>query len=147
MARVSSEGKPGVAEMAKLRLTERIADLQIVGTCDGFTGESDELLASRVRESDATLLVVALGSPAQEVWLSANLGSTGALIGVGVGAFLDFSAGRVRRAPHWTNVLGVEWCFRLAQEPARLWKVLSHKKSVVSCSCVARPTQREPVAR
>jgi exopolysaccharide biosynthesis WecB/TagA/CpsF family protein len=140
-------GRPGVAEVAKLRLTEQIADLQIVGTCDGFTGESDELLASCVRESDATLLVVALGSPAQEVWLSANLGSTGALIGVAVGAFLDFSAGRVRRVLHWMNVLGIEWYFRLAQEPARLWRRYLIGNPLCPCSCVARPTRREPVAR
>ncbi len=115
-------GEPGVAETAARRLTERIDDLRIVGTCHGYTNESDELLVQRIRDADTTLLIVALGVPLQEIWLDRNLHATGALVGVGVGAFLDFSAGRVRRAPRWMNVLGVEWCFRLVQEPRRLWR-------------------------
>ncbi len=115
-------GKPGVAETAARRLTERIEGLRIVGTRHGFTNESDELLAQRIRDSGAKLLIVALGSPLQEVWLSCNLASTGALVGVGVGAFLDFSAGQFRRAPRWMNLIGIEWCFRLVQEPRRLWR-------------------------
>jgi exopolysaccharide biosynthesis WecB/TagA/CpsF family protein len=114
--------EPGVAETAAGRLTKRIAGLRIVGTCHGFTEERDELLAQRVKKTDADLLIVALGSPRQEVWLHGNLAATGAQVGVGVGAFLDFSAGKVIRAPRWMNVLGVEWCFRLIQEPRRLWR-------------------------
>lgn len=115
-------GEPGIADTAAQRLCERIAGLTIAGTCHGFTNESDELLVHRIRETGAQLLIVALGSPQQEVWLARNLHATGALVGVGVGAFLDFSAGKVKRAPHWMNVLGVEWCFRLVQEPQRLWR-------------------------
>ena len=115
-------GEPGIANTAARRLSERIAGLRILGTCHGFTNESDELLVHRIRESGAQLLIVALGSPQQELWLSRNLPATAALVGVGVGAFLDFSAGKVKRAPHWMNAVGVEWCFRLAQEPGRLWR-------------------------
>jgi exopolysaccharide biosynthesis WecB/TagA/CpsF family protein len=115
-------GEPGVAEVAAERLEQRIGGLHIVGVSHGFTDMSDELLARRVRNAGASLLVVALGSPRQEIWLDQNLEATGALVGVGVGAFLDFTAGRVRRAPRWMNVLGVEWCFRLLQEPRRLWR-------------------------
>lgn len=114
-------GEPGVAETAASRLVERIDGLRIVGTCHGFTAESDDLLAKRVRNAGAAMLIVAFGSPGQETWIDRNLAATGALIGVGVGAFLDFSAGKVVRAPRWMNVLGIEWCFRLAQEPRRLW--------------------------
>lgn len=115
-------GEPGVAERAADRLGERIEGLRIVGTCHGFTGESDDLLARRVRDAGAEMLIVAFGSPRQETWIDRNLEATGALIGVGVGAFLDFSAGKVVRAPRWMNVLGVEWGFRLLQEPRRLWR-------------------------
>lgn len=115
-------GEPGVAETAADRLSQRIEHLRIVGTCHGFTGERDDLLAQRVRDAGTELLVVAFGSPRQETWIDRNLKATGALIGVGVGAFLDFSAGKVVRAPRWMNVLGVEWCFRLLQEPRRLWR-------------------------
>ena len=115
-------GEPGVAETAANRLKQRIAALCVVGTCDGFTGENDDLLAQRVRDAGATVLLVALGNPQQETWIDRNLASTGALVGVGVGAFLDFSAGKVVRAPRWMNVMGIEWCFRLIQEPRRLWR-------------------------
>ncbi len=83
---------------------------------------SDQLLARRVRNTGASLLVVAFGSPRQEIWLDQNLEATGALVGVGMGAFLDFTAGRVRRAPSWMNALGIEWCLKLLQEPRRLWR-------------------------
>jgi exopolysaccharide biosynthesis WecB/TagA/CpsF family protein len=115
-------GRPGVADTAACRLTEQIEGLRVVGTCHGFTGEREDLLAHRVRDSAADLLIVALGNPLQELWLDRNLDATGAHVGVGVGAFLDFSAEAVRRAPRWMNVLGVEWCFRLVQEPLRLWR-------------------------
>jgi exopolysaccharide biosynthesis WecB/TagA/CpsF family protein len=115
-------GEPGVSELAAARLEERIDGLRIVGVCHGFTDESEVMLAQRVRHTGATLLVVALGNPLQEIWLDRNLEATGALVGIGVGAFLDFTAGRVRRAPRWMNALGIEWCFRLLQEPRRLWR-------------------------
>lgn len=115
-------GAPGVAQTAGQRLANRIPGLRIVGCCHGFTCESDEVLAQRVRDAGARVLIVALGSPRQETWIDRNLASTGALIGVGVGAFLDFSAGKAVRAPRWMNILGIEWCFRLLQEPKRLWR-------------------------
>ena len=114
--------KPGVAAKASGDLRKQIEGLRIVGVCHGFTGESDELLARRVKDAGAAMLIVAFGSPRQEVWLDRHLLATGALVGVGVGAFLDFSAGKVIRAPRWMNVLGLEWCFRLIQEPSRLWR-------------------------
>ncbi len=115
-------GEPGVGELAAKRLTERIPGLHIVGVRNGFSAESDELLVQRVKDANASMLIVAFGSPRQEIWLDRNLEATGVKVGVGVGAFLDFSAGRVKRAPGWMNELGVEWCFRLFLEPRRLWR-------------------------
>lgn len=115
-------GEPRIAETAASRLTERIDGLKIVGTCHGFTNESDELLVQRIKDANTQLLIVALGSPLQEIWLERNLQYTGVFVGVGVGAFLDFSAGKVRRAPRWMNAVGLEWGFRLVQEPRRLWR-------------------------
>lgn len=115
-------GEPGIAETAARNLKRSIAGLEIAGVWDGFSGESEELLAERVRDSGADVLILALGNPLQELWLARNLEGTGVHVGVGVGAFLDFSAGKVMRAPHWMNVLGIEWCFRLIQEPRRLWR-------------------------
>jgi exopolysaccharide biosynthesis WecB/TagA/CpsF family protein len=63
-----------------------------------------------------------MGNPHQERWLARNLDATGARLGVGVGAFFDFQAGEVTRAPAWMNRLGIEWVHRLFKEPARMWR-------------------------
>ena len=54
--------------------------------------------------------------------MQANLDATGARLAVGVGAFFDFQAGQVPRAPEWMNRAGIEWVHRLAQEPQRMWR-------------------------
>lgn len=114
---------PGVAEEAARRLADRIEGLQIVGTRAGFFEEAEVpgVLAG-IRESGAELVMVAMGNPLQEEWLTRYLAATGARVGVGVGAFLDFAAERVARAPAWMNRLGVEWLYRLYQEPGRMWR-------------------------
>ena len=68
----------------------------------------------------ACVVMAALGQPRQEQWLERHLAATGAQLGLAVGGFLDFAAGSVRRAPPWLNRAGLEWTFRLAQEPRRL---------------------------
>jgi len=113
----------GVADTAAQRLKARIDGLNIVGTHSGYFKEtSTEKVVAAIRASEADLVMVAMGNPRQEEWLAANLESTGARIGVGVGAFFDFTAGTVPRAPGWMNRFGVEWVWRLAQEPRRMWR-------------------------
>lgn len=114
---------PGVAEAAARRLQTDIPQLIVGGTRDGFFPRSeDDAVAESIKRSGAQVVMVAMGNPLQELWLRDNLAATGALLGVGVGAFFDFSAGEVKRAPAWMNKAGIEWVFRLAQEPQRLWK-------------------------
>jgi exopolysaccharide biosynthesis WecB/TagA/CpsF family protein len=115
-------GEPGVATAARERLCHAINGLKIVGSCDGYSNRTDEEIVADIRATRADVVIAALGQPKQEVWLDAHLGATGCHLGVGVGAFLDFVAGRVVRAPRWMNQLGIEWVFRLAQEPGRLWR-------------------------
>lgn len=114
-------GQPGVADDARDRLCERIEGLEIVGVCGGF-GMTTEYVLRHIRSVCADVVIVALGQPQQELWLDQNLPATGCHLGLGVGAFLDFASGRVVRAPGWMNRLGVEWLFRLVQEPGRLWR-------------------------
>lgn len=115
--------KPGVAEEAARRLSSRIHGLQVAGTRDGYfePAESGEV-ARAVAATGAGVLMVAMGNPLQEMWLSRHLEATGARLGVGVGAFFDFTAGVVPRAPAWMNRLGIEWVYRLLQEPRRMWR-------------------------
>jgi exopolysaccharide biosynthesis WecB/TagA/CpsF family protein len=115
-------GRPGVASTVQERLSHTIEHLQVVGVCDGYGSRSAEEIVEEIRTARADVLIVALGQPQQELWLDAHLDDTGCRLGVGVGAFLDFVAGRVARAPRWMNRLGIEWLFRLAHEPGRLWR-------------------------
>jgi exopolysaccharide biosynthesis WecB/TagA/CpsF family protein len=114
---------PGVASQAAEKLRAKIAGLDVVGTHDGFFPRSEDArVAQEIRDSSADVVMVAMGNPLQEEWLAANLRATGCQLGVGVGAFFDFAAERVRRAPLWMNRFGVEWLWRLALEPGRLWR-------------------------
>jgi len=115
-------GQPAVAATVRDRLSQTIEHLQVVGVCDGYTHKSNEEIVEDIRAARADVVIVALGQPRQELWLDAHLADTGCRLGVGVGAFLDFVSGRVPRAPHWMNRLGVEWLFRLTHEPGRLWR-------------------------
>ena len=110
----------GVADGTAERLGHRYPALRVAGTLHGYAGTAASVEA--VRASGAHLLMVAMGNPLQERFLDRHLAGTGARIGVGVGAFFDFTAGVVPRAPAWMNEAGVEWMWRLAQEPRRMWR-------------------------
>ena len=74
-----------------------------------------------LRASGARIVLVGLGCPRQERWCAAHHGSIGAVC-LGVGAAFDFHAGRLPQAPRWAQRAGLEWAFRLAVEPRRLWR-------------------------
>lgn len=115
--------RPGVAARAAERLTARIPRLQICGVRDGYVAphELEDVLAG-IAAAGPDMIFVGLGNPQQEVWLDTNLAATGAPLGVGVGAFFDFQAGEIQRAPGWMNRLGLEWVHRLFKEPKRMWR-------------------------
>lgn len=111
----------GVAAHAARVMQAAEPRLEICGTRNGHFPEAESAaVAAGIRETNADLLLVAMGNPKQELWLSRWLSETGASVGFGVGALFDFQAGRVRRAPGWLNRIGLEWVFRLVQEPRRL---------------------------
>jgi len=114
-------GAPGVAARAAMRLRAVLPELRIVGTRHGYHVDP-RADAAAVRASRADVILVALGNPAQELWLDRWLAASGAQLGVAVGAFLDFQSGDLPRAPAWMNRVGLEWVYRLASEPRRLWR-------------------------
>ncbi|HEX4006922.1 MAG TPA: WecB/TagA/CpsF family glycosyltransferase [Acidobacteriaceae bacterium] len=120
-------GLPGAALMAAHNLKLRYPGLTICGTsCPplGFEKNPVELahILDEVNTAAPDLLCVAFGAPRQEIWMQENRGKlrVGAILPVG--AALDTQAGLRRRAPKWTQMLGMEWFFRLAMEPTRLWR-------------------------
>ncbi len=117
-------GEPGVAEAAAKALKRFAPTLQIVGIAvppfgDWSSAETDTLV-QRIRASRADLLFAALGQPKGEQFLAAQVARMGAPVAIQVGAAFDMVAGRVPRAPTWMRASGLEWLFRLAQEPRRL---------------------------
>jgi N-acetylglucosaminyldiphosphoundecaprenol N-acetyl-beta-D-mannosaminyltransferase len=116
-------GPPGVAAAAATRL-ERGMGMQIAGIDSPAIqlnrDPSDETIAERVRNARPHLVLVALGSPKQELWIHRIRERIRPAVAIGVGAALDFLAGRIRRAPQWMSRSGLEWLFRLSKEPRRL---------------------------
>ncbi len=120
-------GRPGAAEGTASKMESAYPDLRIAGTLApprGFeqSPESNSDVVQTLQEANANICFVALGSPKQEMWMNANLEDTGVGVMLGIGAGLDFAAGLVQRAPKPFQRLGMEWLWRLALEPRRLWR-------------------------
>ena len=81
-----------------------------------------EEVAERVRAARPDILLVAFGCPKQEKWIYMNRHRLEVACAIGVGATIDFLAGKVSRAPDWVGKAGLEWIYRLLQEPRRLFK-------------------------
>jgi N-acetylglucosaminyldiphosphoundecaprenol N-acetyl-beta-D-mannosaminyltransferase len=117
-------GAPGAAEVARERLVRELG-VKVVGLdaaripLDAAPGEADPAL-ERVRAARPDLVLVALGSPKQERWIHRSRAALGGAVALGVGASVDFLAGRVSRCPRWVSRVGLEWLYRLLKEPRRL---------------------------
>jgi N-acetylglucosaminyldiphosphoundecaprenol N-acetyl-beta-D-mannosaminyltransferase len=119
-------GAPGVADALAAALGARFPGLRIVGTdappFRPLTAEEDDAVMRRINAARPDVVWVGLGCPRQERWMAAHRERLDAAVLVGVGAAFDFHAGRVPQAPRWLMRLGLEWLFRLLQEPRRLWR-------------------------
>lgn len=118
-------GAPGVAERAAANLARRHPRLVIAGTLcppPGFERDAaqDAALVQAVRDAQADLVFVCLGSPKQEAWICRHLPQFDKGVFLAVGAAIDFCAGTVRRAPPWMQRSGLEWLYRWSREPRRL---------------------------
>jgi N-acetylglucosaminyldiphosphoundecaprenol N-acetyl-beta-D-mannosaminyltransferase len=115
--------RPEVLELALERIRESHPALQIAGGRDGYfaDGEESEVCAA-IRESRTDMLFVAMSSPRKEYFLGEHGPSLGAPFVMGVGGSIDVVAGITRRAPLRWQRLGLEWLFRLLQEPRRMFR-------------------------
>lgn len=100
---------------------ERYPDLRIAGFHSGFF-EDEDLIAGDINHSGAQLLFVAMPSPQKELFLARQSCRLGRVFVMGVGGSFDVWTGVTRRAPRWMQRLGLEWFFRFAQEPRRMWR-------------------------
>ena len=134
-------GKPGTAERAAKNMEQQIPGLKVAGTADGyFLPEEEERLVRRIAESGAGFAVVGLGSPKQELFMhryaallgagtntpdsAAAPGQAGVKACMGVGGSLDVWAGEVKRAPEKFTRAGLEWLYRLVQQPSRIKRIV-----------------------
>ena len=116
-------GLPGVAELAAQAMQQRYPELIIAGVHDGFfAGEQEAKLIEDINKSDADILLVGFGAPKQELWLARNREQLNATVCLGIGGLFDYYSGRIARAPVWMREIGLEWTWRLIQEPGRMWK-------------------------
>jgi N-acetylglucosaminyldiphosphoundecaprenol N-acetyl-beta-D-mannosaminyltransferase len=120
-------GAPGVAALARDRLRETLPALEVVGVeapriDPGASAEAYADIVARIRTARPALVFVALGAPKQEIFIDKVRDALPAAVFLAVGASLDFVAGTVSRAPAWVSRVGLEWSYRLAREPRRLWR-------------------------
>jgi len=118
-------GAPGVAERLAESLKTRFPELNVIGTYSPpfrpLTAAEDEEIVALIDRAAPDVLWVGLGTPKQERWMHAHKGLRVPVL-VGVGAAFDMLSGRKRQAPRWMREHGLEWFFRLMQEPHRLWR-------------------------
>jgi N-acetylglucosaminyldiphosphoundecaprenol N-acetyl-beta-D-mannosaminyltransferase len=116
----------GALVQLALNLRRRFPGLQIVGGYSPpyreLTDEETTAVAGEINRSRADIVWVGIGAPKQEKWMARMRDCLDAPVLVGVGAAFDFHAGLVPQAPAWVQRLGLEWLFRLATEPRRLWR-------------------------
>jgi N-acetylglucosaminyldiphosphoundecaprenol N-acetyl-beta-D-mannosaminyltransferase len=116
---------PGVAERGAVLLRQQFPQLQIQTThgyfnTDPASGENQDIL-DRIDKYRPHLLMVGMGMPRQEYWIYDNYDRLSANVILPSGAAIDYVAGAIYTPPRWAGRAGLEWAFRLASEPRRLW--------------------------
>jgi N-acetylglucosaminyldiphosphoundecaprenol N-acetyl-beta-D-mannosaminyltransferase len=101
---------------------ERFPDLNIAGWHHGYFWDDEESVVRDIQSSGAALLFVAITSPKKENFINKWKDKLGVQFVMGVGGTFDVMAGKTKRAPKWMQRIGLEWFFRLCQEPRRMWK-------------------------
>ena len=124
--------KPGVANDAAKVMQEKYPGLPVLGTHDGYfkkTGEENDAVISEIVASQAKVLFVCLGVPAQEKWIYENRDRLiGVKVALALGGSLDVYSGNVKRAPKLFIRLGLEWFYRLLKEPKRIGRMMKLPK-------------------
>ena len=110
--------KPGIAEKAANTLRAKYSGLNIVGTEHGYNeNKTSEQIIEAINNSGCDVLLVAMGSPVQEKWLLEHKDKLHCKTALAVGGLFDFYSGNISRSPMWLREIGMEWIWRLMQEP------------------------------
>jgi N-acetylglucosaminyldiphosphoundecaprenol N-acetyl-beta-D-mannosaminyltransferase len=118
-------GASGVPELLAKKLKCRFPGLKVVGTYSppfhSLTAEEDAHIVEQINQAAPDIVWVGLGTPKQDLWMAAHRKRLNAPVLIGIGAAFDFHTDRIPQAPSWMQHAGLEWLFRLWQEPQRLW--------------------------
>ncbi|MEZ9198460.1 WecB/TagA/CpsF family glycosyltransferase [Shewanella sp. 10N.286.54.B9] len=120
-------GEEGVATATAQNMQQHYSKLKIAGVHNGYfdmssNSEENNQVVAQINQSNADILLVAMGAPRQERWLEDNKPQLNCSVGIGVGGLFDFYSNRIKRAPSWLRQIGMEWSYRLLQEPKRMWQ-------------------------
>jgi len=118
-------GRPEVSAIAAARARERFPGLHVTPYAPPLgpiSPQENQRIVDMIHEAQPGFLFVALGAPRQDLWIREHRDVLGVPVMMGVGCVIDLLAGTVRRAPEWMRASGLEWSYRLIQEPRRLWR-------------------------
>jgi N-acetylglucosaminyldiphosphoundecaprenol N-acetyl-beta-D-mannosaminyltransferase len=116
-------GDPGVVKIAAQRVRLIHPKVRIVYTYEGSPKETKKI-RKLINHTRPNILFVAWGAPKQDIWIAKNLKKIrNPVVAIGVGGTFDFIAGMRRRAPKWMQKIGLEWLYRLFQEPKRFGRI------------------------
>ncbi len=125
-------GRADIGQRAADLLKQRHPGLEIAGIDAPFVyvqgqelseaDTADASIVNKINQSGADILLIGFGNPKQELWFERNRHRLQVPVSIGVGGTFDFIVGTVKRAPRWIQRSGLEWAFRITQDPARLWK-------------------------
>ena len=118
-------GAAGTPERLAETLQQRFPGLAVAGTYSPpfrpLTPAEEAEIIARINQAEADVVWVGLGTPKQDLWMFRQRPHLTAPVLIGVGAAFDFHTGHIPQAPGWMQQSGLEWLFRLIQEPGRLW--------------------------
>src|SRR4051794_23330290 len=142
--------EPGVAAQAGQRLRRAHPGLRVVGTHHGYFeigSGHDERVIEDINARRPDILLVGMGTPKQEIWAQRAVDQLDCRVLWGVGALFDFVSGRVPRAPASLSDNGLEWIFRLAIAPQRMWSRYLVGNPVFLSRVLSQARQRPPSTR
>jgi N-acetylglucosaminyldiphosphoundecaprenol N-acetyl-beta-D-mannosaminyltransferase len=116
---------PGASAEAATELKRWYPSLRITGTHHGYFdlgSPHEDRVLEHINQHKPDILMVGMGTPQQEMWVERHFDEVDATVVWTVGALFEYVSGRIRRAPHWMSDNGLEWIFRLAVEPRRMWR-------------------------
>lgn len=114
--------KQAIVQETARKMQQKHPALEIAGYHHGYFWENEREVVQQIRESGAKLLFVAITSPKKENFINKWRDQLGSNFVMGVGGTFDVVAGKVKRAPLWMQNAGLEWLYRVMQEPGRMWK-------------------------